>query len=160
VHTIQPGQFAEVADVEFAGGVPERAAMRPLRRFPVWGLRAAALFGVLALLACASPSGRSQQSFSTPQEAAHAFLDALARNDASSLARIFGIENQKRIASASWNANPEARARLTRSAHDIYAIRDISANEAQLVIGVDRKPFPVPILMDEKGWYFDASRGV
>ena len=127
---------------------------------PVWALRAIALLSVLTLFACASPSGRSQQSFSTPQEAAHAFLDALERNDASALTRIFGVENQKRVSVASWNANPETRARLSRSADDLYSIRDVSANEAQLLIGVDRKPFPVPIMLDQKGWYFDAARGV
>jgi hypothetical protein len=123
-------------------------------------LPAAVTLLAVTAFACANPTGRSQQSFSTPQEAAHAFLDALKRNDAGSLSRIFGIENQKRISTANWNANPQARERLTRAADDIYAIRDISPSEAQLVLGVDRKPFPIPILKDAKGWYFEPARGV
>ena len=156
MNTIQSGQHSGVALARAAAPPMARAHSRAGARI----LCTTLLLVAVGLFACASPTGRSQQSFSTPQEAAHAFLDALKRNDASSLTRIFGIENQKRIASADWNANPQARDRITRAANDIYAIRDISSSEAQLVLGVDREPFPIPIMKDAKGWYFDPARAL
>jgi hypothetical protein len=115
---------------------------------------------LVALSACATVGQRTQQSFATPREAVTALLDTIERDDKSALIQILGSDYRDQVVTADWNATREERERISQAASDTYALSDISETEVELIVGIDRWPFPIRIVTDGAGWYFDTERGL
>jgi hypothetical protein len=123
-------------------------------------LRVAAVLGHAAQTACATVGKNNQQTFATPVAATRALLDALERDDKTALIQIFGSAYQDQIVTADWDAERETRQRIVDEANDRYALREVSDTAVELIVGVERWPFPMMILKGEKGWYFDTACGL
>lgn len=122
--------------------------------------RAAAVLVVVALGACATPGQRTQQSFPTAKDAATALLDALERDDQGAIIQILGSDYRDRLITPEWDSRREARQDIYQAANDLYALSDLSETEVELIVGIDRWPFPIPIVTNGAGWYFDTERGL
>jgi len=114
----------------------------------------------LAVVACATVGKQTEQRFATPEEATGALLDAIESDSRSSLVRVLGSEYRASIVTADWDAERDARREILQGANDIYWLREVSEQEVELVLGVERWPFPIPIVKGEGGWYFDTERGL
>jgi len=101
----------------------------------------------------------AQRSFATPQEAAHALVDAAEANDTAALLRILGPEGKDIVSSGDANEDKDGRAKFARLAEEKLQIRQDEANRNTILAGNQEWPFPVPLIRKDGMWRFDAAAG-
>ena len=121
-----------------------------LHRPLVAALAAATLFGSLAVATAA----RAQQAFATPEAAAEALVDGIARNDDAQVKTVLGPDFRRYIPAESASANDrtyflEAWSR----GHKVVA----TGEGAMLEVGADGWTLPIPLAKTAAGWQFDAK---
>ena len=111
-----------------------------------------------AILLHAAPA---QQTFSTPQEAAQAMVNAAEHNDTAALLKLFGPAGKDIVESGDPAEDKTSRAEFARLAQEKLQINpDPGASGAMIVtIGDQEWPFPVPIVQKNGKWSFDSARG-
>ena len=100
------------------------------------------------------------ETFSSPQQAASALIAAAARFDVPALERLFG-PTTKTVILSNEPAQDRQRARdFVSKAREKQSVT-ISKNgkRAELVVGSDDWPFPVPIVKRGTRWMFDTAAG-
>jgi len=125
-----------------------------LIRFVAVGLTVA-----VALLVAAPRE--SQRTFSTPQEAIQAVIDAAEHNDASALLQLFGSDGKDILESGDPVADQESRAEFARSAHEKLQIEldPTNPNRVTFAVGEQDWPFPVPVVRKVGQWRLDPISG-
>jgi len=113
-------------------------------------LKLAALAGALAL----APLAVAQTAYPTPEAAADALVDAIARHDGDAIKAVVGPDFRKYIPASNYDPEDvtnflEAWAR----AHDIVRAGD---GKAYLAAGGKGWTMPVPIVKTAAGWQFDT----
>ena len=112
-----------------------------------------ALVGALGQ-GCAS----TQKSFATPEEATQALVAALRANDTAALSDIFGSEGDQIISSGDKVADQNGYATfLERYDEKHVLVGDKESKTLQL--GNSDWPFPIPLVLADKGWVFDTESG-
>ncbi|EHK65525.1 DUF2950 family protein [Achromobacter arsenitoxydans] len=112
-----------------------------------------------AVLGLAATSGQAAQTtFSTPQAAADALIQAVATGDDDGLRRVLGDDFRHFVPRDSIDRD------------DIYAflaawfkkhrIVDTGPNTAEFVVGEHDWSFPAPLVSGSRGWRFDLRAGV
>jgi hypothetical protein len=121
-------------------------------------LSAAALAVTTAMLLHAAPN---QQTFSTPQEAAQALVDAAEHNDAAALLKLFGPDGKDIVESGDVAEDKTHRAEFARLAHQKLQINpDPGASDTMILsVGDDEWPFPVSLVQKDGKWSFDSAHG-
>lgn len=107
-----------------------------------------------ALLLSLPLMSHAQQLFSSPEEAAKAFADAVAQQNETHLNAVLGDNWQQYLPPE--GADPEAVARFNRDwkiSHRIVKQENI----AHLNVGQEDWQLPVPIVKTSKGWHFDMA---
>jgi len=121
-----------------------------------------ATFASLVFAACgavlAAPQA-SQRTFATPQEAAHAVVEAAENNDTNALLKIFGADGRSIVVSGDAAEDKDGRAQFARLAQEKLQIRQDAPDRATIVAGTDEWPFPVPLVEKNGQWRFDSARG-
>ena len=100
------------------------------------------------------------QTFASPQQAASALIAAATRFDVPALERLFG-PTTKTVILSNESAQDRQRARdFVAKAREKQSVT-ISRNgkRAELVVGNDNWPFPVPIVKRGTRWMFDTAAG-
>jgi hypothetical protein len=122
------------------------------------------LFLALGALAAALLNGQqvSERSFTTPQEAARALVDATETNDTAALLKLFGPQSTDIVKSGDAAEDKDRRAEFARRAHeklDVH-IEPSNLNRAVIIAGNDNWPLPIPLVRNNTGqWHFDVARG-
>jgi len=124
------------------------------------------IVGALALsVACATapstPSNPEQRGFATPNEAADALVDAVARWDVPAIIGIVGKDGEDLVASAD-TAGDRARANaFVAKAREKRAIVADPTNSdyAWITVGDQDWPMPMPLVKEGGKWYFDGDAG-
>jgi hypothetical protein len=120
-------------------------------------------FAVTALAASVWAVGpeRSQRTFATPREAAQALLAAAEAGDVSALSAIFGSSADEILNSGDAVQDKNDVARFVKRAKQSMKERvdPANANYANLLIGPDNFPFPIPLVRTAGRWYFDTPSG-
>jgi len=101
------------------------------------------------------------RTFSTPQAAAQALVDAASQNDTAGLANLLGPGGKDIIQSGDTADDKAARAEFAERARtklQVQPDRD-NPNRATIVVGDQNWPFPVPLIRKNGQWSFDAARG-
>ncbi len=112
-----------------------------------------ALVGALGQ-GCAS----TQRSFATPEEATQALVAALRANDAAALSDIFGSDGDQIIASGDKVADQNGYATFLGLYDEKHAL--VGENDSKILqIGKAEWPFPIPLVLADKGWVFDTESG-
>lgn len=101
---------------------------------------------------------RDQKSYSSPQEAVKALVDAVKTDDTRLLLRIFGPGSKALILSGDPVQDNEGRERFIKRFEEKNKLEEVS-DKAMLHMGKDDWPFPIPIVKTEKGWKFDTRAG-
>jgi hypothetical protein len=120
-------------------------------------------------IACASQPAKSpgprpaaeQREFATPEDAAHALIEAAAAYDEPQLLAILGPEGKVLVASADPvqdRANAAAFVAKAQERNDVEVDPQDPAH-ATLVIGHDDWPVPIPIASTDGRWHFDTPAG-
>ena len=119
-----------------------------------------ATFAVGSTLLWAAPP-ESPRAFSSPQVAAQALIDAAARNDTAALLELLGPGGKDIVQSgdpADDKAVRAAFAARARARLQVEKSRDIP-NRAIMIVGPENWRFPVPLILKNRRWYFDAAQG-
>ena len=99
-----------------------------------------------------------QTSFSSPDEALKALIDALKSDNLSAVAKIFGPKIEPILYSGDPVADKNARDRFVASADERHHF-DGTGDILTLVIGKDDWPFPIPLKKVDDRWRFDTAAG-
>lgn len=108
-----------------------------------------------------APSSSAQMTFSTPQAAVDALIQAAGDYDVPALMKIFGPAGKNFISSADPVRDKSKAVAFAESARTKNVIQDDpkNPNRAILVIGDDDWPFPVPLVKKGGKWHFDSAAG-
>lgn len=103
----------------------------------------------------------AQMTFSTPQAAVDALIQAAGDYDVPALMKIFGPAGKNFISSADPVRDKSKAVAFAESARTKNVIQDApkNPNRAILVIGNDDWPFPVPLVKKGGKWHFDSAAG-
>jgi hypothetical protein len=116
---------------------------------------AAALVAAAATLLPAA----GERTFSSPQEAAQALIDAAGKNDTEALLKLFGPEGKTIVVSGDPAEDKNVRADFARLAHEGMHIDQPYPGRAIIEVGTDNWPFPVPLVHKNGQWAFDSAAG-
>jgi hypothetical protein len=98
--------------------------------------------------------------FPSPEEAAQALVDAAAEEGRDALVAVLGPDLEE-LSSGDPLEDARERAEFVDAALEATAIEQEEGEEdrAVLVIGPEDWPFPIPLVRDDQGWYFDTAAG-
>lgn len=116
---------------------------------------AAALVAAAATLLPAA----GERTFSSPQEAAQALLDAADKNDTEALLKLFGPDGKTIVVSGDPAEDKNGRADFARLAHQSMHIDQPYASRAIIEVGPENWPFPIPLVLEKGHWMFDSAQG-
>lgn len=109
--------------------------------------------------AVSAPPGA--EGFDTPKQAADALIAAAEKFDEPAFVQIFGPEGKEIVASGESSQDREKATQFAAKAgeKEAIAVDPKNANRAQLLVGNESWPFPVPLVRVSGKWYFDAKAG-
>lgn len=102
---------------------------------------------------------RTQESFSTPEAAVNAMIEALRINHVERLSVIFGSGSDDLVSSGDSTADQIRRNRFVQFFEEKNRLEKIKEDRVILHIGGEDWPFPIPIVKTDKGWQFDTEEG-
>lgn len=103
--------------------------------------------------------GQAARTFATPQEAAQALTEAASKNDTEALLKLFGPAGRSIVVSGDPAEDKAGREDFARMAHEKLTIEQPHANRAEIVVGDQAWPFPVPLVRRNGQWIFDSAAG-
>ena len=105
-----------------------------------------------------SHAAAKQKTFTSPEEAVKALVDAGKNNDMKELLAIFGPGGKDVLSSGDEVADKKGREAF-RDAYNEKNSLSVEGDKAILILGKDDWPFPIPIVKKGGVWYFDAKKG-
>ena len=149
---------AEV-DVAAAGG-DRRLAMAILKSWP-WTILAANLWLAVAQVSAlsAAETQQTQRSFASPEDAVTAFVAALRDHNEADLRAVLGPDADRVIDSGDRYADQELQNRFVALYDEKHAINQATPGHAELDVGPDGWPMPIPIVESDGHWTFDTKTG-
>lgn len=108
----------------------------------------------------AAPASRAM-TFSTPEQAAKALVDAADRFDTPTLIKIFGPEGDDIVFSGEVAQDRQRAADFAAEAHEkmTVSVDPKSGKRAFMLVGNEEWPFPVPLVKVGDKWHFDSAAG-
>ena len=135
----------------------------------VWILSAVVGTCLLTTIATSAPhsassaanAGGGAKTFSTPQQAADALVDAADKFDQGALIGIVGRGNSDLILTRDFVQDRERAAQFSALAREkkTVSVDPKTPSRAVLSVGKDDWPFPIPIVKSGDKWSFDAYAG-
>jgi hypothetical protein len=122
---------------------------------------------VFALLFFAGPSSggqaaagpAKQRTFTTPEEAMNALVEAGKAKNRAALADIFGPEYEKLLSGDEIQDNNELE-QFAAAVDESAKLEKSGDSRVTLTIGKDNWPFPIPIVKAGDQWRFDTAAGM
>jgi hypothetical protein len=130
----------------------------PGRRFSTLAI----LIAVFSLTACTSVAEKplAQKRFPSAPYAMVALAEAVQANDRQELLAILGPDAQDLIDSGDPVADQNGRTRFSKAYDQRHGLTFKGSGHAVLGVGNKDYPFPIPIVRDSDGWYFDTQAGM
>jgi Protein of unknown function (DUF2950) len=100
-----------------------------------------------------------QRSFASPEEAVSAFVAALRDHQEADLRAILGPEEKRVIDSGDRYADRELHQRFVALYDEKHTIDQKSPGRAELDVGRDDWPMPIPLVENNGRWTFDTKTG-
>jgi hypothetical protein len=121
---------------------------------------------LLAALSYGAPQAKpkpvppAQNAYARPEEAAEALIHAAENYDTHALMEILGPDSQDLVASEDPVEDKNRAAAFLALAHEKNSVKvDPKNGSAELVVGNDDWPLPIPIVRRNGKWYFDSKAG-
>jgi DUF2950 family protein len=114
----------------------------------------------IAILFCATAStGRAQQAFKTPDDAAAALVAAARAGDMKALVSVLGPDGRAIVSSGDEVADATTRQKFVAAYDAKHRIAREGDDKAIVVIGSDDFPLPIPLARQGETWRFDTAAG-
>jgi hypothetical protein len=150
------GAAAVGAAAVVADGV-RRSLMTRWEHWPYSVVAVALWFGMAQAASTAAPE--PQRSFASPEEGATAFVAALRGHQQEDLRAILGPGADRVINSGDKYADQELQDRFVALYDEKHAIAQTTPGHAELDVGPDDWPLPIPIVESNGRWTFDTKAG-
>lgn len=121
--------------------------------------RVIAAIAVCLVAACNRAPEPKARTFTTPDEAVRALIDAAKASSLSDVVTLFGPEGQELVDSSDAATARRNREVFTVAVAERWQLQDQADGSKVLVIGGENWPFPVPLVKDAAGWRFDTAAG-
>jgi DUF2950 family protein len=126
-----------------------------------WGIGILLLTATLTLIGLGRPaSAKDPAVFKTPEAAAQAILDALAKEDHDAILAVLGDAFKDQLFTDEVSREKANYERVVAAAKEAMQLRADDENTRVMVVGKDAWPMPFPIVHDDKGWHFDTAAGI
>ena len=123
-------------------------------------------FSVLAMIPSAAqqskptPAQPTQRAYSTPEKAAQALIQAAETYDVPALLEILGPGSRDLIASEDPVQDKNRAVEFAALAQEKNSVTiDSRTNRAELTVGNNAWPFPIPVVKRNGNWYYDSKAG-
>lgn len=115
----------------------------------------------LPLCGCATsaPQYNGQRVFASPDDAVRELAAAAKDGDINALEAIFGTDGRDVLSSGDPVADRMNRDVFALALDQGWSLRNMDDHTRELIIGHEQWPFPVPLLEDKRGWWFDTDAG-
>ena len=102
-----------------------------------------------------------QRGFKSPEEAVQALMNAVKGNDEKELLTILGPMGKELISSGDRVADQAGRDRFVKAFEGMNKLVKVNENDEKMVllVGSEDWPFPIPIVKQGEGWFFDTLAG-
>jgi hypothetical protein len=117
------------------------------------------ILGLTVTHAAPANTPESQRSFASAEDAVKAFVAALRDNQEADLRAILGPEADRVIGSGDRYADPELHQRFIALYDEKHVIDQKSPGRAELDVGTDDWPLPIPLIENNGRWTFDTQAG-
>ncbi|HUL10135.1 MAG TPA: DUF2950 domain-containing protein [Candidatus Acidoferrum sp.] len=121
---------------------------------------AVALVVLLAFGSVGPAAAKDPADYKTPEAAAQAILDALAKADHAAILGVLGDKYKDELFTGEESREKDSYQRVVAAAKDAMQLRADDADTRVMVIGKDAWPVPFPIVHGAKGWHFDTAAGI
>ena len=119
----------------------------------------AALVVIMCSVMCGCMTAPRQQMFATQEKAVDAFVAAVRSNDIKTLEKILGPDASDIISSGDETDDKAARAMFLKYYDRKNSIVKVRERKAEIVIGEEAWPFPIPVISRKGQWFFDTDAG-
>ena len=119
-----------------------------------------ALVGMLGLHHAAQAEPLKQKAFGSPEEAVKALMVALKENNDLMLLEVFGPGSEDLVMSGDPVADDRGRDRFREAYGEANRLVREKEDKVVLHVGKDDWPFPIPIVKEGSGWFFDTDEGM
>ena len=122
---------------------------------------ALALLGLLSTGYARSCLAQSpiEETFSSPEQAAHALVQAVQDGDERAMMRILG-GGKELVSSDDAVQDKLDRERFVQKYEQMHRLVRQTDGTMRLYVGAENWPFPVPLVSRHGAWYFDAMAGM
>ncbi len=119
------------------------------------------VLGALSVGGCATTEAYdpNQTTFGEPENAVAALIAAVERNDTALMESIFGTESADLLSSGDPVRDRREREVLSVALAQGWTLEPLKKDAMELVIGDEEWPFPIPLVRDRRGWWFDTEAG-
>ena len=146
----------DVPVVDVAGGV-RRSSMGAPKSW-LCSILAAILWTGIAQAAPAN-APEPQRSFASAEDAAKAFVAALRDNKKADLRAMLGPEADRVINSGDWYGDQELHQHFVALYEEKHTIDEKVPGRAELNVGPNDWPLPIPLVESNGRWMFDTNAG-
>lgn len=102
-----------------------------------------------------------QPSFATPEKALYALLEVIRTNDQDGLETILGRQHRRHIDTRDPASAKVRRKQFYQNIYqDGYRFNAQPDNSLVIEIGPQQWPFPIPLVNEGRGWYFNTAAGL
>lgn len=100
-----------------------------------------------------------QTNFTSPDEAVKALVESVKASDREKTLSILGAKSAPLLESGDLVEDKQNRTSFLDAYNEGSKLEKVSDNEYILVLGKNNWPFPIPVVKDSKGWYFNTEAG-
>ena len=148
---------ADVPVVDVAAGGVRRSSMGVPKSWLCSILAAILWIGIAQAAPTNAPE--PQRSFASAEDAAKAFVAALRDNNKTDLRAILGPEADRVVDSGDRYADQELHQRFVALYEEKHAIDEKVPGRAELNVGANDWPLPIPLVESNGRWMFDTNAG-
>jgi Protein of unknown function (DUF2950) len=127
---------------------------------PGWGVGVLLVAALMTAGLAGPASAKDPAVYKTPEAAAQAILDALAKQDRDAILAVLGDEFKDELFTDEESRERESYQRVVAAAKEAIQLREDDADTRVMVIGKDAWPLPFPIVRGDNGWRFDTAAGI
>jgi Protein of unknown function (DUF2950) len=134
---------------------------------PYWSVALASIALICSIVACSKPqppaetqSQTAQKTFTSPDDAAKALVDAAKSDNREGMLAIFGPSSKDLIYSGDAEEDKASFAGFVSDYDAMHRWRTLPNGSEILITGADNKTFPIPLMKNDSGqWAFETAAG-